>query len=77
MNAKLKYVGYIGIIILGILAIVCGIALLLAWFTQLIWNAVMPDVFNLPTITFWQAFLLQLLSNILIRSHPNYLKKKD
>lgn len=27
------------------------------------WNEVMPDIFGLPTITFWQAFILDVLAS--------------
>jgi len=39
-------------------------ALPLMWF----WNFVMPDVFNLPEIGFFQALALLLISSMLFRS---------
>jgi hypothetical protein len=64
-------------IVLGFLVIIGAIVALMTWLTMVFWNAVMPDVFNLPRIGFWQAFFLQCLSNILLKSHCNYKKKKD
>lgn len=29
------------------------------------WNEVMPDIFNLPKITFWQALILDILASTL------------
>lgn len=29
------------------------------------WNEVMPDIFGLPKITFWQAFILDILASTL------------
>ncbi len=40
--------------------------------TMLLWNAIMPLLFNLPIITFWQAVGLLVLSRLLFglgRSH--------
>jgi Ca2+/H+ antiporter, TMEM165/GDT1 family len=49
--------------------IVVALVALFIWLIQIVWNAVMPDVFSgLHTITFWQAFLLSLLSGMLIRA---------
>jgi hypothetical protein len=35
---------------------------------MLLWNALMPDIFHLPPITFWQSLGLLLLSKILFSS---------
>ncbi len=58
--------------------------------TQLLWNALMPEIFNLSTITYWQALGLLVLSKILFSGfskyggkphksdchpHPEYIKK--
>jgi len=42
------------------------IALVLAWPVQLLWNWLMPAIFHLPELAFWQAFGLQLLSWFLL-----------
>jgi hypothetical protein len=42
---------------------------LFALLVRLIWNAVIPDVFGLPEITFWQAFGLILLAKLLFGGH--------
>lgn len=42
-----------------------GIAALITWVLMLLWNWLMPDLFNLTTITFWQALGLLLLSKLL------------
>jgi hypothetical protein len=36
----------------------------------------MPQLFNLPELTFWQAFGLNMLAGILFRSNIN-VKKED
>ena len=35
--------------------------------TLWLWNLLMPQLFNLPTITFWQAMGLNALSTILFK----------
>ena len=40
-----------------------ALSLLLAWGFQGLWNWLMPLIFHLPTLTYWQAFgLMTLLS---------------
>ena len=34
--------------------------------TMWLWNALMPDIFGLPVITYWQAFGLEILGHILL-----------
>lgn len=38
-----------------------AVSLLMAWPLSLLWNWLMPFLFSLPPITFWQAFGLQVL----------------
>ena len=40
-------------------------AALFALVVQLIWNAVIPKIFGLPAITFWQAFGITVLAKLL------------
>jgi hypothetical protein len=42
---------------------------------MIVWNWVMPDIFGLPEITFWQAIGLNFLSVILIK--PTIKVNKD
>lgn len=45
------------------------IALLVAWPLMLLWNWLLPAIFGVKVITFWQAFGLVFLTNILFKSH--------
>lgn len=45
------------------------IALLVAWPLMLLWNWLLPVIFGVKVITFWQAFGLVFLTNILFKSH--------
>lgn len=43
------------------------VSLVLAWPLTLLWNWLMPVIFGLPTISFWQAVGLMILVSILFR----------
>ena len=49
----------------GILGI--GLMALCGWVLMLLWNWLMPDIFGLKLITYWQAWGLLLLSSILFK----------
>ena len=53
------------LICLLVLALVVGIFFLEAWVVMLLWNALLPTIFSLPTIGFWAACGLKLLINFL------------
>ena len=53
----------IGFAILGI-----GLIALFVFITQSLWNWLMPDIFGLKTISFWQAGGLMLLCFILFKN---------
>jgi len=59
--------------VVGLLAI---FAVLLGYPVMLLWNWLMPDIFGLPQITFWQAIGLHFLSSALIKSSTT-IKNKD
>ena len=46
-------------------------------FLKILWNYLMPDLFNLPIITYWQALWLDMLCGIFFISTPQsyYLRK--
>jgi hypothetical protein len=62
--------------ILLIIGLIVLAAILLALPLQLLWNWLMPTLFNLPMITFWQALGLNIMSGILFKSNVN-IKKED
>lgn len=55
-----------GVILAGIIAFLFG------YFVKLLWNWLMPSIFGLGTITYWQAFGLVILAKILFGSFGNY-----
>ncbi len=56
-------------VLLGILFAVGGIALiaLFGWFVMLLWNWLMPDIFGLKQLNYWQAWGLLILCSILFK----------
>ena len=58
-------------IVLGGLVIAAVLAFLLGLLVMLLWNWVMPDVFGLPQITYWQGWALVLLAHILFKTGGN------
>lgn len=63
MNNFIETVSYICGMIIGAIILVTLLALPI----MLLWNWLMPAIFNLPTITFWQAFGLNLLISCLFK----------
>lgn len=61
------------LVFIGIVGIVC---ILLGLPLMLLWNWLMPELFNLPQIGFWQAVGLQLLATLLFKN-TNTSSKKD
>ena len=58
----------IATVILG-LALIVFISFLLALPVMLLWDAVIPAIFQLPEITWLQAWGLSLLCGLLFKSH--------
>lgn len=65
---RMAGMGVVGVFFAAVMALVFGVVVML------LWNWLMPVIFNLPIISFWQAWGLVLLSHILFKSfnHPNH-----
>ena len=51
------------------------LSLIMGFFVSLLWNTLMPVLFGLCTISYWQGFLLMILCCILFaRININYKK---
>lgn len=51
-----------------------------AWVVMLLWNWLMPEIFDISTITYWQAFGMMILSSMLfggIKFNYNKTVKKN
>lgn len=66
----------IGVIIFGAVAIT-GLAILLGFVITSLWNWLMPEIFGLATINFWQAIGLFLLLKILLGGFSGGGKKSS
>ncbi len=56
------------LIVSGGIVVAVGFTFLFGLFVMLLWNWLMPDIFSLPRINYWQAWGLVLLSHILFKS---------
>jgi len=61
--------------VLYIIGLAILVVILLGMPLQLLWNWLMPNLFDLPYISFWQAIGLNLIATILFR--PTINIKKD
>jgi hypothetical protein len=52
---------------IGGVALAAALALFFGWIVMLLWNWLMPSIFKLPVISYWQGWGLVLLSHILIK----------
>jgi len=57
--------GIMGLLFAGVAALLFGVVLML------LWNWLMPVIFSLPAISFWQAWGLVVLSHIFFKSSPH------
>jgi len=59
-----KWARIIGMVILGLAAAVL-FGFIFGYFVQLLWNALIPDLFGLKEITYWQAFGIVVLARLI------------
>lgn len=59
-----KVIGIVGMVILGALGAAC-FAFLFGYLVMLLWNWLMPMLFNLPFITFWPAVGIIILARLI------------
>jgi len=71
MPAPLRILTFAGFAIVGLL-IAAGMALLFGLVLMWLWNWLMPVIFGLPTISFWQAWGLVVLCHILFKTFPHH-----
>ena len=55
--------------IVGIIVGVVILDLILTIPAMLLWNYLMPSIFGLPTLTFWQTFGLEILASFFTSSY--------
>lgn len=73
-----KILKIVGMVIAGII-FACLMAFLFGYLLQILWNWLMPEIFGLGTITYWQGFGLFLLAKFLFggfKGHDHRNKKE-
>jgi hypothetical protein len=65
--SKFRPVVHIPMIIGGVI-IMAGLALLFGFIVMWLWNWLMPEIFGLPEISYWQGWGLVVLAHILFKS---------
>ena len=75
-NGPQRFVSIVVHILIGIL-VAATVALVLGFAVMALWNWLMPVIFGLTTITFWQAWGLVVLSHILFKSFPHHNQHDD
>ncbi|MBN2737080.1 MAG: hypothetical protein JXR70_08880 [Spirochaetales bacterium] len=63
----------ITLVIMGLL-IFAVITFLFGFLVMLLWNWLMPDIFSLPIISYWQAWGLVILAHILFKGGYSHHK---
>ena len=48
-----------------------GLAFLFGWIVMLLWNWLMPEIFGLKAISYWQGWGLLILSSLLFKGFPS------
>ena len=56
-----------GLVVLGVIGAAL-FALVFGWFVMLLWNWLMPAIFHLGEITYWQAFGIVILAKLIFGS---------
>ena len=56
------------LVVLGTIVVVAGLGLLLAFPIKWTWNYAMPHIFDLPTITWGQAWCLHFVAGCLVKT---------
>lgn len=62
---------------LKVISFVVVVAVLLGLVTMELWNALLPQIFKLPRITFWQGLGLLVLSKILFGGFHRHSGHRD
>jgi hypothetical protein len=69
-----KVIKVIGLVLAG-LCVASLFALIFGFILKWLWNWLMPEIFGLPVITYWQAFGLVMLSKILFSGFGHHPKE--
>ena len=62
----------IAMMIVGGVALGIALAFVLGFVVQALWNWLMPGLFGLPQVTYWQAWGLLILAHLLLGGGPRF-----
>lgn len=68
----------VGLVLLGLMG-VTALAIIFGIFVKLLWNALLPEIFGLPEIGYWQAVGMVVLAHIFFGAHngpPHYERSR-
>lgn len=68
----------VGLVLLGLMG-VTALAIIFGVFVKFLWNALLPEIFGLPEIGYWQAVGMVVLAHIFFGSHdgpPHYERSR-
>ena len=68
MNNILEKIGKAVLVVVGVPAIIAIAGIILAIPVYFLWNWLMPQIFEITKITFWQAWGIVFLSSLLFKS---------
>ena len=68
---------FVAIVLASVVIIIggFGLSVIFAFPVMLLWNWMMPEIFHLPRIGFWQAWGLMFLSSLLIKNNVTMTSK--
>lgn len=65
--------------VIGGLAAVAALAILVGLIVQALWNALMPEIFGLPEVSYWQGVGLLILGHLLFGGgfhHERHIRRR-
>jgi len=62
--------------VIGALIFIPALILLVSWLGMTLWNILMPMIFNLPALSFWQALGLFILARILFGFGGDFWRRR-
>jgi hypothetical protein len=68
----------VGLVLLGLVG-VTALAIIFGIFVKFLWNALLPEIFGLPEISYWQAVGMVVLAHIFFGAHngpPHYERSR-
>ncbi len=72
-RSALRIGGWVLLGVAGAAALGLVLGLVIMW----LWNWLMPGIFGLPTITYWQAVGIFILCHLLFKGHPGHGRKDE